>query len=125
MTGDDMPGRLACTASAVLLRRAAQHTVKARFRRDVHAVVGKTRHDLAWWQARELGAVGHLQNLLPFGLAQLVTRLRPIGRAPAIGAYRLTFTNPALERARAQAQFFARLVQAAARTHRLADQRYA
>ncbi len=125
MTGDHMSRRLARTASAVLLRSVAQHTVKARFRREVHAAVGETRHDLTGRQARELGAIGHLQNLPPLGLAQLVTRLRPIGRAAAVGACSVAVTNPALERARTQAQLCARLVQAATRAHRLANQRYA
>ena len=103
MTGDDMPGRLARTASAVLLRSFAQHTVKARLRREVHATVCQARHDLAGRQTRELGAIGHLQNLPPLSLAQLVTRLWSIGRAAAVGACDVAVTNPALERARTQA----------------------
>jgi len=101
MTGDDPRGRLACTTSVVLLRGTAQHAVKARFRREVHAAVGQARHDLAGRQAGELSAIGHLQNLLPFGLAQLVARRRPLGRGPAISAHRLAITGPALERAQA------------------------
>ena len=61
---------------------------------------------------------------LPFGFAQLVAGLGPRCRAAAIGAHRLAITNPALERAHAQAQLFACLLQAATRLRRLADQRY-
>jgi len=125
MTGHHMPRRLSRTASAVLLRSTAQHPIKARFRCQIYAAVRKTRYDLTGRQAREFGAIGHLENLLPFGLAQFVTWLRPNGRTAAIGACGVAVTNPALERSCAQAKLCARPVQAAARAHRLADQRYA
>jgi hypothetical protein len=97
----------------MLLRCAAQHPVNARLRGEVHAAVRQARHDLAGRQAGELGAIGHLQNLLPLGLTELVARRCPLIRGPAIGPHLIAVTHPALERAQAQAQFFAGFLQPA------------
>jgi hypothetical protein len=96
----------------MLLRGAAQHAIKARFRRDIHAAIRQTWHDLAGRQAGKLRTIGYLKNLLPFGLTELVSRRRPFGRGTAIDAHRVT--HPALERAQAQAQLVASLPQPAA-----------
>ena len=75
------------------------------------AVIRQAWHDLAGRQAGKLRTIGYLKNLLPFGLTHLVTRRRPFGRGTAIGAHRVTVTHPALERAQAQAQLVAGLLQ--------------
>jgi len=98
----------------MLPRSAAQHAVKARLRREVHAAIRQARHELAGSQAGKLRTIGYLKNLLPFGLTQLVTRRRSFGRGTVIGAHRVTVTDPALKRAQAHAQLVASLLQLAA-----------
>src|SRR5258707_10288758 len=119
------PGSRACAhAPVVLLRSAAQHAVKARFRRDIYAAIRQAWHDLAGRQAGKLRTVCDLKNLVSFDLTQFVARRRPRGRGAAIGEHRVAVTHPALERAQVQAQLVAGLLQPAARLRRLANQRY-
>src|ERR1700686_3191737 len=109
MTGHHPARGLARTPPVVLLRSAAQHAVKARLRREVHAAIRQAWHDLAGRQAGKLRTVCDLKNLMSFDLTQLVTRRRSFGRGTAIGAHRVTVTDPALKRAQAHAQLTAGL----------------
>src|SRR3954452_8947461 len=98
----------------MLLRSAAQHAVKARLRREVHAAICQARHDLAGRQAGKLRAVGDLKDLLPFGLTQATGWWRAPGRGAAISTHRVAVTHPALERAQAHTQLTASLAHPAA-----------